>query len=122
MRTTGEDPAVADAEQAAASGFSSALSSRAATARTAASISAIWAGNRSRKRPEIRHVTSTRGRPVLAVGKTSIPVTRPVALSQVGRQPINAKPCAISSPPVRRVALPQRSMTEARGISPWACM
>mgnify|MGYP003694055253 CR=1 FL=1 len=118
MRTTGEGPEIADAAHAAASGFSSALSSRAATARTAASISAICAGKRSRNSPEIRHVTSTRGRPALAGGKTSIPVTRPVALSQVGRQPINARPCAISSPPVRSVALPQRSTTEARGISP----
>ena len=36
-------------------------SSRAATACTAASISAICAGNRSRNRPEMRQVTSTRG-------------------------------------------------------------
>src|SRR6516164_5189337 len=73
-------PACADdARQAAASGFSSAASSRAATARTAASMSAIWAGNKSRNRPEIRQVTSTRGRPALAVGRTSTPVTRPVA-------------------------------------------
>jgi len=47
--------------------------------RTAASMSAIWAGNKSRNKPEIRQVTSTRGRPALAVGRTSTPVTRPVA-------------------------------------------
>ena len=39
---------------------------------------------------------------------------RPIA----GRQPISASPCAISSPPVRRLALPQRSMHQARGQSP----
>ena len=54
--------------------------------------------------------------------RTPTPVTRPVAGSQVGRQPISESPWAISSPPVRKVALPQRSMTSARGISPWACI
>ena len=106
---------------AAASGFSSSVSSRAATARTAASISAICAGNRSRNRPEMRQVTSTRARPSAAQGSTSMPVTRPLALSQIGRQPSSAKPCAISSPPVRKVALPHRSITTARGMSPWVC-
>ena len=51
------------ARRAAASGFSSSVSSRAATACTAASISAICAGKRSRNRPEMRQVTSTRARP-----------------------------------------------------------
>ncbi len=69
----------------------------------------------------MRQVTSTRGRPMAAGGNTSMPVTRPVARSQAGRHPISARPWAISSPPVRSVALPQRSMTSARGISPWAC-
>ena len=59
---------------------------------------------------------------MVAVGRTSIPVTRPVVWSHVGRHPIKARPCAISSPPVRNVALPQRSITEARGISPWVCI
>ena len=40
-----------------------------------------------------------------------MPVTRPLPLSQIGRQPISARPWAISSPPVLSVALPQRSMT-----------
>ena len=114
-------PPPRDARCAAASGFSSSGSSRAATARTAASSRAICAGNRSRNKPEMRQVTSTRGRPIVAVGSTSMPVTRPVAWSQVGRQPISARPCAISSPPVRSVALPHRSMTSARGISPCVC-
>ena len=70
---------LAAARRTAASGFSVVGSSRAATARTAASISAICAGNRSRNRPEMRQVTSTRGRPIAAGGSTSMPVTRPVA-------------------------------------------
>ena len=50
----------------------------------------------------MRQVTSTRARPMAAVGSTSTPVTRPLAPSQSGRQPMSAKPCAISSPPVRK--------------------
>ena len=46
----------------AASGLSPASSAQAATARAAASISAICVGNMSRNRPEMRQVTSTRGR------------------------------------------------------------
>ena len=65
--------------RAAASGFSSSSSSRAATACTAASMSAICAGKRSRNNPEMRQVTSTRARPMAAVGSTSTPVTRPLA-------------------------------------------
>ena len=65
---------------AAASGFSSSSSPRRATSRTAASISAICAGNRSRNRPEMRQVTSTRGRPMAAGGRTSMPVTRAACL------------------------------------------
>ena len=103
------------------SGFSAAVSSRAATAATAASISAICVANMSRNSPEIRQVTSTRGRPNTAGGSTSTPVTRAVASSHTGRQPISASPCAISSPPVRRLALPQRSITSARGQSPCSC-
>ena len=68
------------ARRAAASGFSSSSSSRAATACTAASMSAICAGNRSRNSPEMRQVTSTRARPIAAVGSTSTPVTRPLAV------------------------------------------
>ena len=65
--------------RAAASGLSSSSSSRAATAWTAASMSAICAGKRSRNSPEMRQVTSTRARPIVAVGSTSTPVTRPLA-------------------------------------------
>ena len=66
----------------------------------------------SRNSPEIRQVTSTRGRPKTAGGSTSTPVTRPVASSHTGRHPISASPCAISSPPVLRLALPQRSIDQ----------
>ena len=47
-----------------ASGFSEGSSSRAATARAAASISAICAGKMSRNRPDTRKVTSTRADPL----------------------------------------------------------
>ena len=50
---------------------SSSGSSRAPMARTALSKSAIWAGKASRKKPEMRRVTSTRGRPSLASGMIS---------------------------------------------------
>jgi len=59
------------ARSAAASGFSCASSSSPATARTASSISAICAGKTSRKSPETRKVTSTRGRPSFASGRIS---------------------------------------------------
>ena len=101
-----------------ASGLSSALSSSAATARTAAAKNAIWLGKTSRNRPEMRNVTSTRGRPSMASGNTSKPLTRVDAASQVGRQPMSANACARSSPPVRMVAEPQRSRTMRFGHSP----
>ena len=83
-------------------------------------MSAICAGNRSRNSPEIRQVTLTRGRPIEALGSTSTPVMRPSACSQTGRQPRSAKPC-VAPPPVRKVALPHRSMTAARKGSPCIC-
>ena len=47
-----------------------------------------------------------------------MPVTRALPVSQIGRQPISARPWAISSPPVLSVALPQRSMTsDARHLA-----
>ena len=69
------------------------------------SNSAIWSGKTSRNRPEMRSVTSTRGRPSIASGRISKPLTRLEAKSQTGRTPISAKACARSSPPVRMVAL-----------------
>ena len=59
----------------------------------------------------MRIVTSTRGRPSIASGKISKALTRFEAMSHFGRAPMNANACAISSPPVRIVAEPQRSST-----------
>ena len=96
--------------------------SRAATACTAASISAICAGKRSRNSPEMRHVTSTRARPI-AARRQHFDAGDAAARSapRSAGSPCSANPCAISSPPVRSVALPHRSMTTARGISPCVC-
>ena len=69
----------------------------------------------------MRNVTSTRDRPNIANGSTSNPLTRVDAASQIGRQPMSAKACARSSPPVRMVADPQRSSTMRFGHSPWSC-
>ena len=65
----------------AARGLRSAGSSSAATARTAESNRSIWAGKASRKKPETRSVTSTRGRSSTESGSTSKPVTRRAAVS-----------------------------------------
>ena len=95
-------------------------SSSSATARTAWSNSAIWVGKTSRNRPEMRSVTSIRGRFRIASGRMSKPDTRLESGSHRGRQPIRASACARSSPPVRIVALPQMSSTIRRGQSPWS--
>ena len=89
-----------------------------ATARAAWSSSAIWSGKVSRKAPEMRTVTSMRGRSRSGCGTISKPVTRVEAWSQVGRTPIRARAWAMSSPPERRVGEAQRSMTIRRGQSP----
>ena len=52
--------------------------------RTAMSNSAIWVSKMSRNRPEMRKVTSMRGRSSAASGRISMPVTRLEAVSQVG--------------------------------------
>ena len=71
-------------------------------------------GNASRKKPEIRTVTSTRGRPSSSVGITSRPVTRREASSHSGRTPNRASTSAMSSPEVRMAEVPQiDSPTEA---------
>ena len=64
------------------------------------------------------NVASTRGRPSIASGRISNPLTRVDAASQVGRQPMSAKAWARSSPPVRIVAEPHRSSTIRFGQSP----
>ncbi len=68
----------------AASGLSSGASSSAATARTTSSNSAIWAGKTSRNRPEMRRVTSIRGRFRIASGRMSKPATRLESASHRG--------------------------------------
>ena len=47
-----------------------------------------------------------------------MPVTRCEAPSQTGRAPISASACAMSSPPVRMLAVPQAESATARGHSP----
>ena len=70
----------------------------------------------------MRQVTSTRGRPSMAGGSTSMPVTRPVAASHCGRQPISAQPLRdFLAAGAQAMALPHRSMTSERGQSPWFC-
>ena len=61
---------------ARATKFCSAGSSRTATSRTASSSSARTCGNASRKKPEMRTVTSMRGRPSSSRSIASRPVTR----------------------------------------------
>ena len=64
----------------------------------ASSSSATTCGNASRKNPEMRTVTSIRGRPSSDSSTTEKPVTRRDASSQFGRQPISASTSAMSSP------------------------
>ena len=104
----------------AAAGLSAPGSSRAMTARAALSKRSIWVGKASRKRPETRKVTSTRGRPRTERGRISKPVTRREVASQRGRAPRRARAWAMSSPPVRMQAVPQAVRTRARGQSPWS--
>src|SRR5579883_3320167 len=108
------------AAKRAASGLTAAGSSSAATARTAESKRSMRPGNASRKNPEIRNVTSTRGRSSTAAGRISNPVTRPLAASQTGRAPISARAWAISSPPVRMLAVPQAESTTRSGQEPYS--
>ena len=109
----------ASARAVAASGFIASGSSSPATARQASSSSSIWAGNASRKKPETRNVTSTRGRPSTAE-RQHLDAGHPAGCraSQTGRQPISASACAMSSPPVRMLAVPQADSATWRGQSP----
>ena len=75
-------------------------------------------GNASRKKPEIRTVTSTRGRPSSASGTTSKPVTRRDASSHTGRHPIRASTSAMSSPWVRIALVPHTVSPTVAGHSP----
>jgi hypothetical protein len=95
--------------------LSSGGSSSPATALIASSSSAITCGKASRKNPEIRTVTSIRGRPIFSNALTVKPVTRREASSQVGSQPISASTSAMSSPWVRMAEVPQTVSPTARG-------
>ncbi len=93
-------------------------SSSPATSRTASSsITTTW-GNASRKKPLIRTVTSTRGRPSSSRGIGARPVTRRDASSHTGRTPRSASTSATSSPEVRMALVPQIDRPTERGQSP----
>ena len=104
------------AATATASGLTAAGSSSAATARAAESTRSISPGKASRKKPDTRNVTSTRGRSSTEAGRISNPVTRPLDRSQTGRTPISASAWAMSSPPVRMFAVPQAESAIARRV------
>ena len=87
-------------------------------ARIALSSSSICAGKASRKKPEMRSVTSTRGRPSFASGMISKPVTRQLDGSHTGLAPMRASACAMSSPPVRMLEVPQAERPSALRILP----
>jgi len=99
-------------------GFTSAGSSKAATVRTASSSSTPTCGNASRKKPLIRTVTSTRGRPISSTLITSKPVTRRDPSSHVGRAPSSASTSAMSSPCVRIALVPHTVSPTLRGHVP----
>ena len=84
----------------------------------ASSSSAITCGNASRKKPEIRTVTSIRGRPIFSNGSIAKPVTRLDASSQVGAQPMSASTSAMSSPWVRMAEVPHTVSPTAAGYVP----
>ena len=90
-------------------------SSRLATFCTAASNRRITFVNASRKKPDTRKVTSTRGRPRMDMGSTSKSLTRQLPSSHLGRTPSKAKAWAMSSPPVRMVDVPQTDRPSERG-------
>jgi hypothetical protein len=66
----------------------------------------------------MRSTTSTRGRRSTEIGKISVSTTRPLPSAQTGRTPSSASACAMSSPPVRMVAVPQTDSATERGYSP----
>ena len=72
-------------------------------------------GKASRKKPEIRTVTSIRGRPRSSSGTTVRSVTRRDASSHTGGTPISASTSAMSSPAVRIAEVPQTERPTERG-------
>ena len=83
----------------AASGLMSSGSSRSAMARAALSTRSIWAGKASRKKPETRKVTSTRGRSSTPAGMISNPVTRPSRCPMSAVRPSRPAPGRYRRPP-----------------------
>ncbi len=81
---------------------------------------ATTCGNASRKKPEMRTVTSIRGRFSSSRPIGSSPVTRREAASQTGRTPISARISAMSSPAVRMALVPHAERPTERGQSPWS--
>lgn len=75
-------------------------------------------GKASRKKPEIRTVTSIRGRPSSASGIGSRPVTRRDCSSQTGVTPSSARTSPMSSPDVRIADVPHIDSPTERGSSP----
>jgi hypothetical protein len=66
----------------------------------------------------MRSTTSTRGRRKTEGGRISVSITRPLPSAQTGRAPSRASAWAMSSPPVRMVAVPHTESAMQRGYSP----
>ena len=92
-----------------------------ATFSTAALNNEITSGKASLKNPEIRNKTSILGRFNSSKEITSKSVTLLFIPDQIGFTPIKAKACAISSPPVLIVEVPQTEIPIEVGYSPLSC-
>ncbi|COX48612.1 Uncharacterised protein [Mycobacterium tuberculosis] len=75
-------------------------------------------GKASRKKPEIRTVTSMRGRPSSAGCMGARSMTRREASSHTGRTPSSASTSAMSSPAVRIAEVPHTDSPTDRGHRP----
>ena len=75
-------------------------------------------GKASRKKPEMRTVTSIRGRPSSAAGMTCRSLIRRDASSHTGVTPISASTSAMSSPAVRIAEVPHTDRPTDCGYSP----
>ena len=81
----------------------------------ASSSSAITCGKASRKKPEMRTVTSIRGRPELGQRHDREPGDPAGGVVPGGRQPISASTSAMSSPWVRMAEVPHTVSPTERG-------
>ena len=75
-------------------------------------------GKASRKNPEMRTVTSMRGRSSSSSEITSRSTTRREASSQIGRTPSSASTSAMSSPELRIAEVPHTDRPTDVGHSP----